>query len=100
MEFTGGKKYGLHLRVPVGSQSKKPVRKPADLSSVFGADDEDTREDELARQASKKRSLREVGEAFFTTGTSCMFFVQRVVSWTRNWEWELDGASDGCCQLG
>ncbi|CAK9268357.1 unnamed protein product [Sphagnum jensenii] len=58
MEGTkGGKQYGLQLRV------KAPPKKPARPVPAFSFDDgaeEDTVEDAIARQATKKRSVREV----------------------------------------
>jgi hypothetical protein len=63
MEGTkGGKQYGLQLRV------KAPPKKPARPVPAFSFDDgaeEDTVEDAIARQATKKRSVREVSCFFF-----------------------------------
>ncbi|KAJ0260192.1 hypothetical protein HA466_0064280 [Hirschfeldia incana] len=52
------KKYGLQIRAP--SQKKQPVPRPA---SFFDEDDgEDNVEKEIARQASKAKSLKEIEE--------------------------------------
>uniref|UniRef100_A0A0D6R4Q5 Nuclear speckle splicing regulatory protein 1 N-terminal domain-containing protein n=1 Tax=Araucaria cunninghamii TaxID=56994 RepID=A0A0D6R4Q5_ARACU len=55
---SSGKKYGLQLRAPI--PAKKPSR-PAPPPPGFGnKEDDDDVEDEIARQASKKRSLKDV----------------------------------------
>ncbi|XP_077241341.1 uncharacterized protein LOC143881894 [Tasmannia lanceolata] len=61
------KKYGLQLRVPPSSQQqqKKPTitRPPLPPPLGFGDnDEEDDVENEIARQASKKRALKEIEE--------------------------------------
>lgn len=51
-------KYGLQLRTPI--QSKKPTRPPRPPPPGFQDDEEDDVEGEIARQASKKKSHRDV----------------------------------------
>lgn len=51
-------KYGLQLRMPI--QRKKPTRLPCPPPLGFQDDEEDDVEGEIARQASKKKSHRDV----------------------------------------
>ncbi|MCL7043258.1 hypothetical protein MKW94_003279 [Papaver nudicaule] len=57
------KKYGLQLRVPA-SQQKKQSTKPPLHPPIFSADDDDDEDinGEIARQATKKKVLRDVEE--------------------------------------
>ncbi|MCL7051370.1 hypothetical protein MKW94_009099 [Papaver nudicaule] len=57
------KKYGLQLRVPASQQKKQSSKPPLHPPPIFSADDDD--EDingEIARQATKKKVLRDVEE--------------------------------------
>ncbi|CAI0460538.1 unnamed protein product [Linum tenue] len=55
-------KYGLNLRVPKSQQNKKPPRPPPPKVLGFGDDEDDNVEQEILRQASKNKSLKDVEE--------------------------------------
>ncbi|KAL2557374.1 Coiled-coil domain-containing protein 55 [Forsythia ovata] len=56
------KKYGLQLRVPPSQQKKQPTRPPLPTPLGFDDDDDDTVERDILRQASKKKSLKDIEE--------------------------------------
>ncbi|KAK9153276.1 hypothetical protein Sjap_000756 [Stephania japonica] len=56
------KKYGLQLRVNPSQQKKQPQRPPVSTSSIFGNDEDDDVNAEIARQATKKKVLKDIEE--------------------------------------
>ncbi|KAK9150896.1 hypothetical protein Syun_009205 [Stephania yunnanensis] len=56
------KKYGLQLRVNPSQQKKQPQRPPVSTSNIFGNDEDDDVNAEIARQATKKKVLKDIEE--------------------------------------
>ncbi|KAK6927974.1 Nuclear speckle splicing regulatory protein 1, N-terminal [Dillenia turbinata] len=56
------KKYGLQLRVPPSQKKNQPSRPPLPRPNVFNDEDEDDVEREIARQATKSKSLKDIEE--------------------------------------
>ncbi|MCL7039044.1 hypothetical protein MKW94_028137 [Papaver nudicaule] len=56
------KKYGLQLRVPASQQRKQSSKPPLHPPPIFSDDDDEDINGEIARQATKKKVLRDVEE--------------------------------------